>query len=68
MINPFLLAGIGVSLSRIRIPLPQELAEGLKIHKVPAFAASSEIQSFSNSSESYGKIYVIGQKSKSSGN
>lgn len=52
MMNPFLFAGIGVSLSKIQIPFPQELADGLKIHSVPLSFASSESQSFSNSSAS----------------
>lgn len=63
IMNPFLFAGIGVSLSKIQIPFPQDEADGLKIHRVPASAASGLYQSFSNSSESYGKIYVLGQKS-----
>ena len=52
IINPFLFAGMGVSLSSIHIPFPHELAEGLNIHKVPFSLASSDYQSFSNSSES----------------
>lgn len=40
IMNPFLFAGIGVSLSRILIPLPQELADGLKIQSVSFSAAS----------------------------
>lgn len=56
MMNPFLFAGITVSLSKIRIPFPQELAEGLKIQSVPFSAASAESRSFSNSSESYGNM------------
>jgi len=52
IMNPFLFAGIGLSQSKILIPFPHELAEGLKIHKVPFSFASSDNQSFSNSSES----------------
>ena len=50
IMNPFLFAGMIVSLSRIRIPLPHELADGLKIQRVPLSAASCEALSFSNSS------------------
>lgn len=35
MMNPFLFAGIRVSQSSILIPFPHELADGLKIHRVP---------------------------------
>ena len=35
IMNPFLLAGIRVSQSSILIPFPHELADGLKIHRVP---------------------------------
>jgi hypothetical protein len=58
IINPFLFAGIILSQSRILIPLPQELADGLKIHRVPLSIASADFLSFSNSSVSYGNIYV----------